>query len=46
MLLNKEAPISEEFNVVIEVVFRKENATFNCWMLIQEPMVMEGNLII
>jgi hypothetical protein len=46
MLLNKEAPISEEFNVGIEVVFRKENATLNCWMLIQEQMVLEGNLII
>jgi hypothetical protein len=26
MFLNKESPISVEFNVGIEVVFRKENA--------------------
>lgn len=42
MFLNKEAPISDEINVGIEVMFRKEKATFNCWLLIQEQMVMEG----
>lgn len=41
MFLNKEAPISDEINVGIEVMFRKEKATFNCWLLIQEQMVME-----